>query len=144
MRLRPAIKKYQEAGISEKSHKEGPIADGRMPYELPACGGMPYELPTCTEERSVIKKKLCETKKQQGVRSSYERRNAVHPLYSGCGRAYFKIRWRDQPRGGYDDPYVSCIRVSSSGRFYDHIIDCGDGVYKEWRNPDADVTCVRL
>lgn len=45
---------------------------GGMPYELPACGRMPYELSTCTEEGSVIKKKLCEMKKQQGVRSSYE------------------------------------------------------------------------
>ena len=28
MRLRPAIKKYQEAGNSEKSHKEGPTSVG--------------------------------------------------------------------------------------------------------------------
>ena len=28
MRLRPAIKKYQEAGNSEKSHKEGPTPVG--------------------------------------------------------------------------------------------------------------------
>ena len=58
--------------LIRESHKEGPIADGGMPYELPACGRMPYELPTCTEDGSVIKKKLCEMKKQQGVRSSYE------------------------------------------------------------------------
>ena len=49
--------------LIREPHKEGPIADGRMPYELPACGRMPYELPTCTEEGSVIKKKLCEMKK---------------------------------------------------------------------------------
>ena len=34
MRLRPVIKKYQEAGNSEKSHKEGPTGGGRIPYGL--------------------------------------------------------------------------------------------------------------
>ena len=56
MRLRPAIKKYQEAGNSEKSHKEGPTSVGgclmrlrpviksvKKPYEL-ASGNKKYQI----------------------------------------------------------------------------------------------------
>ena len=37
MRLRPAIKKYQEAGNSEKSHKEGPTSVGGSLMGLDSC-----------------------------------------------------------------------------------------------------------
>ena len=44
MRLRPVIKKYQEAGNSEKSHKEGPTSVGGSLMSLrPIIKNMQYQ-----------------------------------------------------------------------------------------------------